>query len=106
MRLSIILLLAALRCQLAHHFEFHPSNPSSTHIPFTSRHHNSASFVTARQQYGCMSYIPLPYFLTVTRKRPFQNPIHNGLFPMLILPSGDTHVNPGPINGHSPPPAA
>src|SRR6218665_1705377 len=100
MRLSIILLLAALRCQLAHHFEFHPSNSSSTHIPFTTRHHNSASFVTARQQYGCMPYIPLPYFL-FSRKRPFQNPIHNGLFLMLILLSGDIHVNPGPINGYS-----
>src|SRR6218665_81546 len=101
MRLSIILLLAALRCQLAHHFEFHPSNSSSTHIPFTSRHHNSASFVTARQQYGCMSYIPLPYFLTVSRKRPFQNQIHNGFLPMLMLLSGDIHVNPGPTNGYS-----
>src|SRR6218665_352682 len=106
MRLSIILLLVSLRCQTAYHIQFHPSNSSTTYIPFTPRHHNSASFVTARQQYGCMSYIPLPYFLTVSRKRPFQNPIHNGLFLMLILLSGDIHVNPGPINGHSPPSAA
>src|SRR6218665_1077361 len=101
MRLSIILLLVSLRCQTAYHIQFHPSNSSTTYIPFTPRHHNSASFVTARQQYGCMSYIPLPYFLTVSRKRPFQNPIHNGFFLMLMLLSGDIHVNPGPINGYS-----
>src|SRR6218665_3974490 len=101
MRLSIILLLVSLRCQTAYHIQFHPSNSSTTYIPFTPRHHNSASFVTARQQYGCMSYIPLPYFLIVSRKRPFQTPIHNGLFLMLMLLSGDIHVNPGPINGYS-----
>src|SRR6218665_887336 len=101
MRLSIIFLLVSLRCQTAYHIQFHPSNSSTTYIPFTPRHHNSASFVTARQQYGCMSYIPLPYFLIVSRKRPFQNPIHNGFFLMLMLLSGDIHVNPGPINGYS-----
>src|SRR6218665_2292350 len=92
MRLSIILLLVSLRCQTAYHIQFYPSNSSTTYIPFTPRHHNSASFVTARQHYGCVSYIPLPYFLTVSRKRPFQNPIHNGFFLMLMLLSGDIHV--------------
>src|SRR6218665_2353879 len=121
MRLSIILLLVSLRCQTAYHIQFHPPNSSTTYIPFTPRHHNSASFVTARQQYGCMSYqsinqnlysahsryllrgayIPLPYFPIISRKRPFQNPIHNGFFLMLMLLSGDIHVNPGPINGYS-----
>ena len=57
-------------------------------------------FVTARQQYGCMSYDPLPYILIVGRKRPFQHPIHNSFFLMLMLLSGDIHVNPGPINGN------
>src|SRR6218665_2161884 len=101
MRLSIILIFVSLRCQTAHHIQFHPSNSSTTYIPFTPRHHNSAFFVTARQQYGCMSYIPRPYFLIVGRKKPFQHPIHNSFFLMLMLLSGDIHVNPGPINGYS-----
>src|SRR6218665_2792401 len=78
-----------------------PYSVSPLQLPFTPRHHNSASFVIARQQYGCMSYIPLPYFLIVSRKRPFQNPIHNSFFLMLMLLSGDIHVNPGPSNGYS-----
>ena len=107
MILSIILLLISLRCQTAYHIQFHPSNPSVTYIPFTPSHLNSASFDTATRQNGYMSYIPLPFFLTVGRKRPFQHLIHNSFFIMLILLSGDTHVNPGPINKYSaslPPP--
>src|SRR6218665_1360053 len=101
MRLSIILLLLNLRCQTAYHIQFHPFNSSTTYIPFTLKHHNSASFVTAGQTYGCLSYIPLPYFLIVGRKRPFHYSIHNSFFLMLMLLSGDIHVNPGPINGYS-----
>src|SRR6218665_1562200 len=81
--------------------QFHPSNFSTTYIPFTLRHHNSASFATARQQYGRMSYIPLPYFLIVGQKVSFHHSIHNSFFLMLMLLSGDIHVNPGLINGHS-----
>src|SRR6218665_2385974 len=75
-------------------------------VPFTPRHYNSSFFVTARQQYGCMSYmyIPLTYFLIVDRKRPFRQQIYNSFFLMLL--SGDIHVNPGPINGYSTSPSS
>jgi len=48
-----------------------------------------------------MSYIPLPYLLILGGKRPFQHPIHNSFFLMLMLLFGDIHVNPGPSNAFS-----
>ena len=73
-----------------------------TYIPFTNKHHSPTSFATTARQHSHMSYIPIPLFLIVSRKRPVQHPIHNSFLVLSIIFFVDTHVNPRSINSYSP----